>query len=46
MLGANGLLCVTEPDFLKKIFFPKKWGKWATCGQKLGFLKFIRKFSH
>ena len=29
--GVRGhvLLCVTEPDFLKKIFLPHRWGKWA-----------------
>ena len=37
VLGAHVLLCVTEPDFLKKIFLLKKWGKWT---------KFIGKYSH
>ena len=43
MLGTHVLLCVTEPDFLKKIFLPKKWAK---NGQKVEYFKFIGKFSH
>ena len=38
--------CAWQPDFLKKIFLPKNWGKWAKNGQKIGFFKVIRKFSH
>ena len=39
-------LCVTEQDFLEKVFFPKKIGK---MGQKLAknrFFEFIGKFGH
>ena len=37
VLRAHVLLCMTEPDYLKKIFMPKKWGKFAKNGQKIGF---------
>ena len=37
VLRAHVLLCMTEPDYLKKIFMPKKWGKYAKNGQKIGF---------
>ena len=40
MLGAH-VLCVTGSHFLKKIFFPQKWGKWA---KKQGFLNLLEIF--
>ena len=35
-------LCMTEPEFLGKLFFPKKLGK----GPKTGFSEFKEKFGH
>ena len=39
VLEAHLVLCVTEPDFLKNIFFPKS-------GPEIGFFELIGKFSH
>ena len=46
--GARSLmkLCVAEPDYLGKLFLPKKMRKWAENMSKLGFLEFKEKFSH
>ena len=38
------MLCVTVPDFLKIIFLPQKWEKWAKNGPKIAFFEFIGKF--
>ena len=46
MLETLMKLCVTEPDFLEKIFLPKKLGKWAKNGSKTGFFEYIEKFCH
>ena len=35
-------LCMTEPDFLEKLFLPKKVGE---MGQKKGFLNLKKKLS-
>ena len=37
------VLCLIEPDFLKKIFLPQKCGG---NGPKIGFFEFIGKISH
>ena len=39
-------LCVTDPDFLEKLFLPKKLGKWTRNGPKARFFEFIAKFGH
>ena len=44
MLETHTNLCVTEPDFLEKIFLPQKLGKWVKNGPKTGFLESIKKF--
>ena len=36
------VLCVTEPEFLKKIFLLKKLGKWAEIGPEIGFLNLLK----
>ena len=46
VLGAHVLLCVTGPDFFKKIFLSQKWRKWAKNEPKTGFFEFTGKFSH
>ena len=46
MLEPQVNLCVREPDFMGKIFFPQKLGKWAKNGPKQGFFKFIGKFGN
>ena len=46
VLGVHVFVCVTEADFLKRIFLPKKWGKWANNRPKIGLFEFIGKFSH
>ena len=35
-------LCLTEPDFLKKVFYSKNWEN----GPKIVFYDFIEKFGH
>ena len=37
-------LCMTEPDFLKKIFCPKNWENGPKMGQKQGFLNILKNF--
>ena len=44
VLGAHMVLPVA--DFLKKIFLPKKCGKWAKKWTQNRFIKFIGKSSH
>ena len=39
-------LCVTELDFLGKLFLPQNWEKGPKMGQKQGFFEFIGKFGH
>ena len=37
-------LCMTEPDFPRKIFLPQKLGKWTQNRPKTGFFEFSGKF--
>ena len=46
MLETHMKFCVTEPDFLEKIFLPKTLGKWVKNGPKTGFFEYIEKFCH
>ena len=46
MLETYLKLCVTEPDFLGKIFLPPKLGKWTKNGPKTGFFEFIEECGH
>ena len=46
MLERHVKLCVTEPDFSEKKFFPKKLGTWTKNGPKTEFFEFIEKFCH
>ena len=48
MLETHVMLCVAEPDFLekKKLFYPKKLGKWTKNGSKTGFYEFSGNFGH
>ena len=39
VLESHVKVCVTEPDFLGKIFLPQKLGKWAQNGPKTGFFQ-------
>ena len=39
-------LCVTEADFLEKIFLPQKLEKWTQKGPKTGFFEFVGRFGH
>ena len=39
VLGAHVLLCMTKPDFLKKMFLLQKWRKLAKNWQKVGLFK-------
>ena len=41
VLGAYVLLCMTGPDFFKKIFLPEKWESGPKMGQKQGFLNLL-----
>ena len=36
------VLCMTELEFLKKIFLLKKLGKWAEIGPEIGFLSLLK----
>ena len=36
-----GALCITGPDFSKKIFLPQIWGKWTKNRSFLNLLKIL-----
>ena len=42
MLDTHMKLCVTEPDFLEKVFCPQNWEN----GPKTGLFEYIEKFYH
>ena len=46
VLESHVKLCLTEPDFLGKIFLPPELGKWAQNGSETGFFQFVGKFGH
>ena len=46
VLESNVKLCVTEPGFQGKFFWPPKMGKLTQNGPKTGILQFIGKFGH
>ena len=45
VLETHMKLCVTEPDFPEKCFFPKKWENGPKVGQKQGFLNLLKNFA-
>ena len=42
VLETHMKLCVTEPDFPEKCFWPPKLGKWTKNGPKQGFLNLLK----
>ena len=44
VLETHMKLCVTEPDFLEKIFWPQNWENGPKMGQKMGFLNILKNF--
>ena len=46
LLETHFKLCVTELDFFKNIFLPKKGEKYTQNGPAIGSFEFIEKFGH
>ena len=44
VLETHMKLCLSELDFLEKIFLPQKLAKWTKDVPKTGFFEFIEKF--